>query len=58
MSGGWVWASKELMIVDSVSKSPHGSFNDCGVLEGPADIVGLGRLSFKGDPKVNKAGSI
>ena len=58
MSGGQVWVSKELIIVDSISKPPHGFFNNCGVLGGPLDIVGLGGLFSKEDPKMDEAGSI
>ena len=58
MPGGQVRVSIELVIVDVIAGPPHGSFNDCGVLGGSADVAGLGRSTSEGDPKVDKAGAI
>ena len=58
MPGGQVRASIELVIVDVVAGPPHGSFNDCGILGGSADIAGLGGPTSKWHSKVDKAGAI
>ena len=58
MPGGQVWASIELVIVDVVARPPHGSFNNCRVSGGSANIAGLGKLSSERDSKVDKAGTI
>ena len=58
MSGGQVWVSIELVIVDVIAGPSHGSFNDCGISGGLTDIAGLGRSPPEGDAKVDEAGAI
>ena len=58
MPDGQVRVSIELVIVDVVTGPPHGSFNNCRVLGGLADIVGLGGLSSKQDSEVDEARTI